>query len=182
MEDDAMTTFMRRVLGALGLDPAVFEEVEADRSAIGQAIAVVLLGGLGAGVGTAGLGDGAVPVILAVMASAVLGWATWAGLIYYLGTRALADRQTSADLGEVLRTLGFAATPAVFRAFEAVGGLRWVVLPLTSVWMVLAMVVAIRQALDYTSTARAVQLALLGWIVTIGVALVVGVLLARPVS
>jgi hypothetical protein len=111
-----------------------------------------------------------------------VGWTTWAGLIYYLGTRALPDRATSADFGQVLRTLGFAATPGMFRAFEAIGGMRWLVLPLTSVWMVMAMIVAIRQALDYASTARAVQLALLGWLVTIGVALVVGILLARPVS
>jgi hypothetical protein len=116
------------------------------------------------------------------MLAAVVGWATWAVLIYYLGTHALRDRATSADLGQVLRTLGFAATPGMFRAFEAVGGMRWLVLPLTSLWMVLAMIVAIRQALDYTSTARAVQLALLGWLVTFGVAFVVGVLLARPVS
>jgi hypothetical protein len=48
--------------------------------------------------------------------------------------------------------------------------------------MVLAMVVAIRQALDYRSTGRAVALSLLGWAITVGVALVVGLLMARPVS
>jgi hypothetical protein len=177
-----MTTFLRRILGALGLEAAVFEEVEADRGALGQALAVVLLAGFGAGIGTAGIGAGAGPVVAAVMAVAVIGWTTWALVIYYLGTRALPERQTSADLGQVLRTLGFAAAPGMFRAFEAVGGMRWLVLPVTSLWMVLAMIVAIRQALDYATTARAVQLAVLGWLVMIGAALVVGLLLARPVS
>ena len=99
-----------------------------------------------------------------------------------LGTRVMPERDTSADLGEVLRTLGFAAAPGLFRAFEVFGNTRWFVLPLTSIWMVMAMVIAIRQALDYTSTARATALSLLGWAISFGVALVVGLLLARPVS
>jgi hypothetical protein len=177
-----MTTFLRRMLGALGLDAAVFEEVEADRRAVGQALVVVVLAGLGAGIGNVGIGSDAAPTIGAIMLASIAGWASWALLIYYLGTRALPDRGTSADFGQVFRTLGFAAAPGIFRAFEVFGGTRWVVLPLTSIWMVAAMVVAIRQALDYSTTGRAVQLAVLGWLVTAGAALVVGVLLARPVS
>lgn len=177
-----MTTFLRRVVSALGLDPRVFEEVEADRTALGQALLVVLLAGLGAGVGNVGLQSGTGGTITAVVGVSVVGWIGWAWLIARLGTRVLPSPETSADVGQVLRTLGFAAAPGMFRAFEAIGGLRWVLLPLTSIWMVLAMIIAIRQALDYSTTSQAVRLALLGWIVTVGAALVVGVLLARPVS
>jgi hypothetical protein len=177
-----MTTFFRRVVSALGLDPQVFEEVEADRTALGQALVVVLLAGLGAGIGNTGLRSDGGGAIVAVTIVTVVGWVGWAWVIARLGTRVMPSPSTSADLGQVLRTLGFAAAPAMFRAFEAVGGLRWVLLPLTSVWMVMAMIIAIRQALDYSTTWQAVRLALLGWLVMVGAAIVVGLLLARPVS
>lgn len=177
-----MTTFLRRLLAVLALDAKVFEDVEADRQATTQALAVVLLAAAAAGIGNAGIGSDAPAVIGVVALVSLAAWAAWALLIYLIGTRIMPERDTSADLGEVLRTLGFAAAPGLFRAFEIFGGTRWFVLPLTSVWMVLAMVVAIRQALDYRSTSRAVALSLLGWAITVGVALVVGLLMARPVS
>ena len=177
-----MTTFLRRVLSALALDPKVFEEVEADRRATGQALLVVIAAGIAAGIGNAGVGSGAATIIVVVALGSMAAWAAWASLLYLIGTRIMPERTTSADLGQVLRTLGFAAAPGLFRAFEIFGGTRWFVLPLTSIWMVLAMIVAIRQALDYTTTARAVALSLLGWAISFGVALVIGLLLARPVS
>ena len=177
-----MTTLLRRFLAVLALDPRVFEEVEADRRATWQAALVVLLSAVGAGIGNTGLGSEARAALLAVAAGSVAAWAAWASLIYLLGTKVLPERGTSADIGEVLRTLGFAAAPGALRAFEVFGGTRWFVLPLTALWMVAAMVVAIRQALDYSSTGRAIALSLLGWAVSFGVAVVVGLLLARPVS
>ena len=177
-----MTTFFRRVLSALALDPKLFEEVEGDRRATGQALAVVVAASVACGIGNAGVGSGAATVIGVVALGSIAAWAAWASLLYLIGTRIMAERTTSADLGQLLRTLGFAAAPGLFRAFEIFGGTRWFVLPLTSVWMVVAMVIGVRQALDYTSTARAVVLSLLGWAVMFGVALVVGLLMARPVS
>lgn len=177
-----MTKFIRRLLGALALDPKLYEEVEADRRATGQAVVVVVLAAAGAGIGNAGIGAGALTVVTVIAIGSLAAWAAWASLIYLLGTRILPERGTSADFGQVLRTLGFAAAPGIFRAFEIFGGTRWFVLPLTSIWMVVAMVIAIRQALDYTSTARAAALALLGWAISFGVALVIGLLFARPVS
>jgi len=40
------------------------------------------------------------------------------------------------------------------------------VLLVSRVWMLLAMVVAVRQALDYESTWRAVAVCLVGWLLT----------------
>lgn len=177
-----MSTFIRRVLGVLGLDVATFEEVEADRSATRPAMLVVILASIGAGIGNAGLGTAALPVIVYGTAASLLAWATWAALIYYLGTRVLPEATTRADLGQVLRTLGFAAAPGMFRAFEVFGGTRWLVLPIASVWMVAAMTVGVRQALDYTSTSRAVALALLGWAVSMVVAIIIGLAFTTPVS
>lgn len=177
-----MTTFLRRLLAALALDSRLYEEVEADRGATLQAAVVVVLAAAAAGIGEAGIGDGAPRVMAVVAMVSLLAWAAWALVIYALGTGVLPERNTAADPGQLLRTLGFAAAPGLFRAFEVFGQTRWFVLPLTSIWMVLAMVVAIRQALDYTSTARAVALSLLGGVLVVGAAIVVGVFLARPVS
>lgn len=177
-----MTTFIRRILGVLGLDPATFEEVEADRTATRDAMFVVILASIGAGIGNAGIGTAAAPAIVYGTAASLLAWATWAALIYYLGTRVMPEATTRADLGQVLRTLGFAAAPGMFRAFEVFGGTRWIVLPIASLWMIVAMTIGVRQALDYTTTARAVALAVLGWVVLAGVASVVGLAFSTPVS
>lgn len=177
-----MATFLRRILGALSLDRGTFEDVEADRGATLQAAAVVLLAAVGAGVGNAGVDtDQARAVGVAVVIS-VIAWASWAALTAYLGTRILPGPGTRADVGQLLRTLGFAAAPGMFRGFEILSGTRWLVLPLTSVWMLAAMIVAIRQALDYESTARAVGLAVLGWAVSIAVAAGIGLIFTVPVS
>ncbi len=177
-----MTTFIRRILGALALDAATFEDVEADRSATRHAMLVVVLASIGAGIGNAGIGDAAPRAIVYGTAASLVAWATWAALIYYLGTRVMPEPTTRADLGQVLRTLGFAAAPGMFRAFEVFGGTRWFVLPVTSIWMVVAMTIGVRQALDFTTTARAIALALLGWGISVGVAIVVGLLFSTPVS
>jgi hypothetical protein len=177
-----MTRFIRRVLGALSLDPATYEDVEADRGALPQALAVVVLAGIGAGIGNAGIGDGAPRVIAVVTLLSVAAWLAWATLVRHLGGEAMAEPATRVDMGQVLRTLGFAAAPGMFRAFEIFGGTRWLVLPLTALWMVAAMTIAIRQACDYRSTGRAIAVAVLGWLVLLVVGAAVGLWLSVPVS
>jgi hypothetical protein len=177
-----MTRFIRRVIGALGFDRGVYEDIEADPAALPQALLVVVLAGIGAGIGTAGIGDAAPTTIAVIAAASVVAWLGWALLVYQVGGRILAEPGTSVDLGQVLRTLGFAAAPGMFRAFEVLGGTRWLVLPLTAVWMVVAMTVAIRQAFDYGALSRAVAVSLLGWGLLVIVGAGVGMLMSVPVS
>ena len=177
-----MTRFIRRVVGALGLDRGIYEDIEADTAALPQALLVVVLAGIGAGIGSAGIGDNAPKAIAAVAVASVLAWVAWAALVYQVGGRILAEPGTSVDLGQVLRTLGFAAAPGMFRAFEVLGGTRWIVFPLTAVWMVVAMTVAIRQAFDYDALSRAVAVSLLGWGLLVVVGAGVGMLMSVPVS
>ena len=176
-----MTRFIRRVLGALSLDAATYEDVEADRSALLQAVVVVLLAGVGSGIGNAGIGDGAPRTIAAVAVASVVAWVAWAVVVHQIGAHLLAQPSTSVDLGQVLRTLGFAAAPGMFRAFEVFGATRWIFFPLTAVWMVAAMTLAIRQAFDYRSMSRAIAVSLLGWTVLVMVGVVVGLWLTVPV-
>ncbi len=177
-----MTAFIRRVLGALGLDAATFEDVEADRSALPQALLVVALAGVGAGIGVAGVGDTAPRTIALITVASIAAWVAWALLVHQIGAHVLGEPRTEVDLGQVLRTLGFAAAPGMFRAFEVFGATRWLFFPITAVWMVAAMTVAIRQAFDYGSLGRAVAVSLLGWTVLVTVGAGVGLWLAVPVS
>jgi hypothetical protein len=182
MVEDGMTRFIRRVIGALGLDRGIYEDIEADRAALPQALLVVVLAGIGAGIGTAGIGDTAPKTIAVIAVASVLAWVAWALLVYQVGGRILAEPGTSVDLGQVLRTLGFAAAPGMFRAFEVLGGTRWLVFPLTAVWMVVAMTVAIRQAFDYQALPRAVAVSIVGWGLLVVVGAGIGMLMSVPVS
>ena len=171
-------TFVERMIGAAKLDPRVYEEVEADRSATPQALGVVVLasvaGGIGVGAGLRGLVVGTL--------GGLVGWAVWAWLIYFIGTRWLPEPDTRADFGELLRTLGFATAPGILRVVGPVPVLGPIVFIVTLVWMLVAVIIAVRQALDYRSTVRAVGVCLIGWLVQVVILALVFGIFARPVS
>ena len=168
-----MNPFMTRMLRAAKLDVPFYEEVEADRGAMPQAMGVVVLSSLAAGIGSiANLGLGG--ILLGTLA-ALGSWYIWAWLTYFIGTRLLAEPQTEADLGQLLRTTGFSSSPGLIRVLGIIPGLGPIIFALASIWMLVAMVVAVRQALDYTSTLRAVGVCVIGWIVQ---TLILGLLFA----
>ena len=151
-----------RMIRASRLDVHLFEEVEADTSVTKQALSVVFLVALATGiasVGTVGLGGLLVGVVVAIA-----GWATWAWIVYFIGTRILPEHETHADWGQLARSLGFAQSPGVLRVFGAVPGVGVIIFLVVSVWMLVSMVIAVRQALDYRSTLRAIGVVLLGFI------------------
>jgi hypothetical protein len=145
------------------LDVRVYEEVEGDRSAMPQALAVVVLaavaGGIGVGSGIRGLVFGTV--------AGLLGWAVWAWLTYFIGTHLLPEPDTKADIGELLRTIGFATSPGILRVAGIVPILGPIVIVVSAVWTLVAVVIAVRQALDYRSTGRAIGVCIVGWLVQI---------------
>lgn len=168
-----MSQFVDRMLRAAKLDPHVYEEVEADRSAMGQAMGVVVLSSLAGGVGFmqhAGLTGLAIGTV-----GSLLGWYLWAFLTYIIGTKLLPEPQTHADHGELLRTIGFSSAPGMIRVLAFLPGLNTVVNFFAGAWMLVAMVIAVRQALDYQSTYRAIGVCLIGWLVQ---AAILGLLLA----
>lgn len=177
-----MGTFAHRVLGAVRLRPDVYEDVEADRDATGQAVAVVLLASVAGGIGSPGLASQGPRGIFVGAIGALAGWIAWAVLTHVIGTRVLPATQTRSDVGELLRTLGFAASPGLLRIFGAIPILGVPLYVAASLWMLLAMVVAVRQALDYTSTARAIAVCVLGWVLSLVVAAIIGIAFATDVS
>ena len=176
------TPFPLRLIGALAIDPVIYEEVEADPSATGQALAIVVLSSLSAGIGAFGWGTASVRGILFISGLALLSWVTWAVITFEIGTRLMPEPGTRADVGQLLRTIGFAATPGMLRIFGIVPGATVPAFVITAIWMLVAMVVAVRQALDYTSTARAVAVCGLGWALSIGIAIALQVFFGPTVS
>ena len=150
------------MIGAAKLRTETYEEVEADKSATLQAMGVVVLVALASGIGTLG-GGGVIGLPVGILV-AILGWAVWAWVTYFVGTKILSTPQTHADWGQLARTLGFAQSPGVLKVFGAVPTIGPLVFLVVSIWQLVAMVIAIRQALDYTSTWRAIGVALIGFI------------------
>ena len=152
----------QRMIGAAKLRPETYEEVEADRSATLQATTVVVLAALATGIGLVGVGG--VEGLWVGFLVTMFGWAVWAGVTYMVGTTILSTPQTRADLGELARTLGYAHSPGVLRVFGVIPAIGLAVFWVVSVWQLVAMVIAIRQALDYTSTWRAAGVAIIGFV------------------
>ena len=176
------TPFSTRLIGALAIDPITYEEVEGDPSATWQALLVVLMSSAAAGIGATGWGTGSVRGVLFISGLALVAWATWALITFEIGTRLMPERTTHADLGQLLRTIGFSAAPGILRIFGVVPGATWPAFAITAVWMLIAMVVAVRQALDYQSTLRAVAVCALGWALSIGIAVAAQMLFGPTVS
>jgi hypothetical protein len=162
-----MANFSNRIIRAAKLDVDLYEEVEADKSALGQAMGVVILSSIAAGIGsitrTGLLG------MLVVVVVALIGWYIWAYLTYFIGTKLLPEPQTKADHGELLRTIGFSSSPGLIRVLGIIPGLQGIVFPIAAVWMLVAMIIAVRQALDYTSTLRAIGVCAIGWVIQIAI-------------
>jgi hypothetical protein len=174
-------TFLQRLIGAAALDAAIYEEVEADPGAIVQATIIVVVSSLASGVGATGFG-GRISGAPFFAIAALMSWAAWALVVYEIGGRLMPEPQTRVGLGQLLRTIGFAATPGFISVLGFMRGLTVPVFIVASVWMVAAMVVAVRQALDYRSTAHAIGVCVLGWVLAVVLAIALGLLFAPAVS
>ena len=156
------SVFINRIIRACKLDVSLYEEVEADKSATLQAALVVVLSSLAAGVGALSLG--ASNFLMAPILSLV-SWYVWAYLIYIIGVKIFPETNTKADHGELLRTIGFSSAPGLIRIFGFTPDLMTITFLGGGIWMLVAMVIAVRQALDYESTWRAIGVVVIGFLV-----------------
>jgi hypothetical protein len=152
-----------RMMRAAKLDVGLYEEVEADKEALGQAMMVVVLSSVAAGIGA--ISTIGIKGLIFGTLIALVSWFIWAYLTYMIGTKLLAEPQTKADMGELLRTIGFSSSPGVLRIFAIIPMLGNILNLVCGIWMLVAMVIAVRQALDYKSTWRAVGVCLIGFII-----------------
>jgi len=168
-------SYLMRLIGAAALDPSTYEEVEAERTATAQAFATVIVSGLAAGLGARGMA-GSVTTVLFVASLAILSWGLWAVICFEIGARVMRRPETRSDVGELLRTLGFATAPGFLLVVGIAPEMRLPVFAITALWLLAAMTVAVRQALDFESTARALAVCALGWILVIGIAFTAGLM------
>jgi len=160
-----MAGLIDRMIRASKLDVNLYEEVEADKGATGQAAAIVVLSSVAAGIGS--LGVFGIQGLLFMTLGALIGWLIWAFLTFIIGTRLLPEPQTKSDMGEMLRTIGFSSSPGVLRILGVIPVIGAIVNFVVGIWMFVAMIIAVRQALDYKSTWRAVGVCIIGFIVYI---------------
>jgi hypothetical protein len=163
--EESMAGFYTRMLRAAKLDVGLYEEVEHDSAAMGQAMGAVILSSVAAGIGHYSVGG--VSGLVSGTAGAIIGWFVWAYVTYLIGTKLLPEPQTLSTHGELLRTIGFSSSPGILRVFGIIPGLYPAVFMITGVWMLVSMIVAVRQALDYRSTFRAVVVVFIGWVIYI---------------
>lgn len=164
-----MSNFTQRFIRALQLDVSLYEEVEADEMALLPSMLVVIISSIASGIGATAQ-QGLLGILWGTVV-ALAGWFIWSFLTYFIGTRVLPQPQTQADYGQLLRTIGFSSAPGIIRVLgfiPVIGAFTYLV---AAIWMLAAMIVAVRQALDYTSTWRAVGVCAIGWLVQlIGIA------------
>ena len=168
---------LERMIGAAMLRTGTYEEVETDTSATRQAMLVVVLVSLASRIGNIAVG-GVMALVFGVLA-ALAGWVFWAWITYFVGTKLLSTPETHANWGQLARTLGYAQTPGLFKVFGFLPVIGPIVFFLATIWQLIAAIIAIRQALDYTSTRRAIGVALIGFIAYV---VVIGIVMAIFVS
>jgi hypothetical protein len=172
-----------RMIRAARLDVSLYEEVEADEKATTQAFTVVMLSSICAGIGTGireavmGHGPGRIGIgFVGGLVSAFVVWFIWSFVTYFIGTKVFGG---TASFGELLRTIGFSNSPGVLLILSFIPILGGLVSFVVSIWQLMSMVVAVRQALDFT-TGKAVLTCIVGWIVATVLLVIIGMLIAIP--
>ena len=159
-----MANFVQRMIGAATLNVPIVEEIEADTEYTVPALGVVVLSAFAAAAGGLGMGM-EVQGAAVLLVSSLFGWVFWAFMIWVIGTKFLATPDTKSDMGELLRTMGFAQSPGLLRVFGGIPLIGRVVDIVVLFWLLIAMIVAVRQSLDYKSTVRAVAVVGIGWVI-----------------
>src|SRR5690606_26881118 len=148
MEIPRRRSMADRMIGAALLRSDVYEEVEADRDATKQAALVVGLVAFASA--ASGVRGGAGAAVVAIL-SAYVGWLLWSGITYVIGEKLF---RGTATWGELLRTIGFAQSPGVLYILAAIPLVGWLISLPVMIWILVAVIIAIRQALDF-GTGRA---------------------------
>jgi hypothetical protein len=162
-------TFGDRVVGAMRLDPNTFEDVERDPTAIGQSVGVIVLAAVAAGIGNIYWG-GITGIVSAAMMS-IIGFLIWSLIVWVIGTKVLPEPTTKADFAETFRVIGFSAAPGLASVITIVPLIGYLFMFLIWLWQMAAMVVAVKQVLDYSTLGKAVVVVLIGFVVNICISL-----------
>jgi hypothetical protein len=140
---------LARIIGVFKLNSQTFEEIEHNTSLTLPAALIVLIVALISGLGNGlfnGLRGGDTTFVggfISSLVSVILGWLIWSVVTWFVGTRMFKGQ---ADIGEMLRVIGFAYSPMVLSIIPCVGGI------IGLVWALAAGFIAVRQGLDLDNT------------------------------
>ena len=161
-------SLVERMTGAMKGDVKTFEEIEADPTAMGQAVAVIVIAGVASLIGNVwriGISGG-----LMMLIADLCGYALWALIVVLIGTKLMPEPATKADFNEGFRVIGFTAAPGVFTVLAIIPFLGPPISFVIRIWMIVIGVIAVRQVLDYSNTGRAIIVCLIAavicWIVS----------------
>lgn len=169
-----MASFGERVVGAMSLKASTFQEVEHDTTAMGQAVGVIVLAAVSSGIGW--VFSGGLSGIVSGVVTSLIAYAVWALVVWLVGTRVMPDPATKADFPETFRTIAFAAAPGILGIVTIIPFLGWLLMAVIWVWTIAAMVIAVREVLDYTDTVKAVIVVVIGWLIQLIVAFLLGMM------
>jgi hypothetical protein len=159
---------INRMIRAAMLDVDFYEEVEADTSLTQEALMVIILVSIATGIGTflggiiGGSIVGAIVGLIVVVIIGIINYYIWAYVTYFVGTNLF---QGTADVGEMLRTLGYASSPRVLGILGFIPCVGWLIALASGIWALVAAIVAVRQALDFDDTVKAIITVVIGWVI-----------------
>jgi hypothetical protein len=164
-----MASLGERMVGAMKADVKTFQEIEADPGAIGQAVTVIVIAGVASLIGNvfrSGVFGGMMALILSLIS-----YALWSLLVVLIGTKLMPEPSTKADFNEAFRVIGFTAAPGVFNLLAIIPFLGPLISLVIAIWTLIIGVIAVREVLDYSNTARAIIVCLIAmvvvWVVTV---------------
>jgi len=157
-----ISLFLNRIFRSVKIEPEVFNEVQKDKGATIWAALVVILSSSAAGIGATSLG--ASNFILAPIFS-LISWFVWAYIVYFVGVKLFPDIKTKTTQFALLRAIGFSSAPGIIRVFGFNEDLMVVTFVGSAFWMLVCMVVAVKETLNYRSLWKAFGVVIISWFV-----------------
>ncbi len=142
-----------RMVGVSTLKPAVFSDIRRDVDATTQALAVVAIAAIAAGIGAIGSDQ---PGIIWQVVMAVVGWVVFSLVAFFIGS-IFASKTESITLGQVLRLIGFAQAPKVLGALAFIPLIGVIAGFFAAIWFLIVAIYALREAFNVpTGTAAGI--------------------------
>jgi hypothetical protein len=178
-----MSSFQNRVIGALRLQAATFEEVEHDAAATSQAAIIIIASGISSAIpglmylSLIGFGGAAFGFVAGIVMR-IIGWVVGSYVLLLVGTKLMPGKNTEADLGQLLRCTGFAAAPLLGGIILIIPFLGWLIYFLLCLLAIAATVVAVKAALDYDDIVKAIIVTVIAWVIVFVVMMILAAILA----
>ena len=155
------------MIRAARLDATIYEQIKTDKTALSQSMVVVVLSGVAGGLGNPSVSMPGPQNLAFAIICAFVSWLMWAWLIYLIGTKILPEPQTKTSVNELLRTIGFSSSPGILWVLGVFQPLAGIIGNVVGVWILCAIIIAVRQTLDYKSIGRAVGVCVIVWLIFI---------------